>query len=76
MFIIKCITNGWLIRIMIIKGRNSGRNKITHSKGKFRDGVCIKPPNGFELKSLCVIIWTYRILMKVILSDILQGEPL
>ena len=73
---IKCITNGWLIGIIIIKGRNSGRNKITHNKGKFRDGVCLKPPNGFELKSPCVIIWTYKILMKVKLSDILQGEPL
>ena len=35
MCIIKCITNGWLIRIMIIKGRNSGHNKITHNKGDF-----------------------------------------
>ena len=76
MGIIKCITNGWLIRTMIIKGRNSGHNKITHNKGKFRDGVCIKSPNRFEWKSFWVIIWTYRILMKVILSDILQGEPL
>ena len=76
MCIFKCITNGWLIGIMIIKGRNSERNKITHYKGNFRDGVCIKPPNGFEWKSLCVIIWTYRILMKFKLSDIPQGEPL
>ena len=28
---------------MIIKGRNSGRYKITHNKGDFRDGVCLKP---------------------------------
>ena len=48
MWVIKCITNGWLIGIMIIKGRNSGRNKITHNKGDFRDGVCLKPLNGFE----------------------------
>ena len=48
MCIIQCITNGWLIVIIIIKGRNSGRNKITHNKGNFRDGVCLKPPNGFE----------------------------
>ena len=48
MCIIKCITNGWLIEIMIIKGRNSGRNKITRNKGNFRDGVWIKPPIGFE----------------------------
>ena len=62
---------------MIIKGHNSGHNKKkTHNKGNFRDGVCLKPPIGVELKSLCVIIWTYRILMKVELSDILQGEPL
>ena len=45
---IKCITNGWLIRIMIIKGRYSRHNKITHNKGDFRDGVCLKPLNGFE----------------------------
>ena len=25
----KCITNGWIVGIMIIKGRNHGRNKIT-----------------------------------------------
>ena len=48
MCIIKCITNGWLIRIMIIKGHNSGHNKITHNKGDFRDGVCLKPLNGFK----------------------------
>ena len=48
MCIIKCITNGWLIEIIIIKGRNSGHNKITHNKGNFRDGVCLKPPNEFE----------------------------
>ena len=48
MCIIKCITNGCLIGIMILKGHNSGRNKITHIKGNFRDGECIKPPNGFE----------------------------
>ena len=48
MCIIKCITNGWLIRIMIIKGRNSGHYKITHIKGDFRDGVCLKPLNGIE----------------------------
>ena len=39
---IKCITNGWLVGIMMIKGRNSGRNKITHNEGDFRNGVCLK----------------------------------
>ena len=48
MCFIKCITNGKFIGIMIIKGRKSGRNKITHNKGDFRDGVCLKPLNGFE----------------------------
>ena len=48
MCIIKCITNGWLIGIMIIKGRNSGRNKMTRNKVDFRDGVCLKHLNGFE----------------------------
>ena len=48
MCIIKCISNGWLIRIRIIKGRNSGHNKITRFKGDFRDGVFLKPQNGFE----------------------------
>ena len=48
MCIIKCITNGWIIRIMIIKGRNSGHNKITHNKGDSRDGECLKPLNGIE----------------------------
>ena len=48
MCIIKCITNGCLVRIMMIKGRNSGHNKITHNKGDFRDGVCLKPMNGFR----------------------------
>ena len=67
MCIINCITNGWLIGIIIIKGRNSEHNKITHNKDNFRDGVC--------LKSLCVIIWTYRKLIKAKLSDILQCEP-
>ena len=76
MCIIKCITNGRLIGIMIIKGPDSGRNKITHNKGHFRDGVCLNPLNGFELKSLCVIIMTQRQLMKVKLFDILQGGPL
>ena len=76
MCIIKRITNGYLIWIMIIKGGNSGSNKIANNKGDFRDGVCLKPLNGFELKSLCVIIWTYRLLMKIKLSSILQGGPL
>ena len=76
MCIIKCITNRWLIEIMIIKGRNSGPNKITHNKGHFRDGVCLKPLNGFEWKSLCVIVMTHRLLMKVKLSDILWGGTL
>ena len=35
---------------MIIKGHNSGHNKISHNKGDFRDGVCLKPLNGFEKK--------------------------
>ena len=46
--ITKCITNGWLIGIMIIKGRNSGHNKITRNKGDFRDGVCLKHLHGFK----------------------------
>ena len=58
---------------MIIKGRNSGHNKITLNKGDFRDDVCLKPLNGFEWKSLCVTIMTYRLLMKVKFSDILYG---
>ena len=71
--IIKCITNGWPIGIVIIKGRNSGRYKITHNNGDFRNGVCLKPLNGFEWKSLCVKIMTYRLLMKFKFSDILYG---
>ena len=58
---------------MIIKGRNSGRNKRTHNKCDFRGGVCLKPLNGFEWKSLCVMIMTYRLLMKFKCSDILYG---
>ena len=54
---------------MIIKGRNRGRNKITHNEGDFKDGVL----NGFECKSLCVIIMTFRLLMKFKFSDILYG---
>ena len=52
---------------MIIKGGggNSGRNEKANNKGDFRDGVCLKPLNGFERKSLCVIIRTYRLLMKI-----------
>ena len=73
MWIIKCITNGWLIGIMMIKGHNSGRYKITHNKGDFRDCLCIKPPNGFEWKSLCVIIMTYRLRIKFKFSDIFNG---
>ena len=76
MCILKCITNGWLIGIMILKERNSGRNKITHNKGHFRDGVCLKSLNGFVCKTLCMIVITHRLLMKVKLSDILQGGPL
>ena len=45
---IKCITNVWLLGILIIKGRNSGRNKITRDKGGFRDGVWLKHLNGFK----------------------------
>ena len=45
---IKCITNGWLVGIMIIKGLNSGHNEITHNKGDFPNGVCLKPLNRFE----------------------------
>ena len=46
--LLKCIANGWLIGIMIIKGRNSRRNEITHNKGDFRDGIGLKQLNGFE----------------------------
>ena len=74
MWIIKCITNGWLIRIMIIKGCNSGCNKITHNKSDFWDGVCLKPLNGFEWKSLCVIIMTYRLLIKFNFSNIFMVD--
>ena len=35
MKIFKCITNGRLIGIMIIKGRNSGRNKKLMIKATF-----------------------------------------
>ena len=31
-----------------IKGDNSWRNEIANNKGDFRDGVCLKPLNGFE----------------------------
>ena len=58
---------------MIIKGRNSGRNKITHNKGDFPDGVCLNPVNGFESKSRLVITMTYRLLMKFKFSDILYS---
>ena len=58
---------------MIIKGHNSGHNKITHNKVDFRDGVCLKPLNGFEWKSLCVMIMTYILLMNFKCSDILYG---
>ena len=61
---------------MVIKGGNSGRNEIANNKGSFRDGVCLKSLNGFEWKSLCVIIWTYRLLLKIKLSGIFQGESL
>ena len=27
---------------------NSVRNEIANNKGDFRDGVCLKPLNGFE----------------------------
>ena len=30
------------------KGGNSGRNEIANNQGDFRDGVCLKPLNGFE----------------------------
>ena len=73
MCIIKCITNGWLIRIIMIKGCNSGHNKITHNRGDFRDGVCLKPLSRFKRKSLCVTIMTYRLLMKFKFSDMLYG---
>ena len=59
-----------------IKGGNSVRNEMANNKGDFRDGVCLKPLNGFELKSLCAIVWTYRLLMKVKSSGIFQGGPL
>ena len=42
------LTNGWLSGMMIIKGHKSGRNKIAHNKSNFRNGVCLKPLNGFE----------------------------
>ena len=58
---------------MIQKGRNSGRNKITHNKGDFQDDVCLKQLNGSELKSLCMIIMTYSLLMKFKCSDVLYG---
>ena len=61
---------------MIIKGGNSGRNEIANNKGDFRDGVCLNPLDGFAYKSHCVIIWTYRLLMKIKMSGILQGGPL
>ena len=47
MCIIKCITIGQLIGIMLIKGGSSGRNGITHNQGELRDVLCIKPLNGF-----------------------------
>ena len=31
-----------------IKGDNSWRNEIANNKCNFRDGVCLKPLNGFE----------------------------
>ena len=45
--IIKCITKGLLIVIMLIKGDNSRRNEITHYQGELRDIVCLKPLHGF-----------------------------
>ena len=33
---------------MIIKGHNSGLNKITQNKGDLGDDVCLKPLNVFE----------------------------
>ena len=67
----------WMTRrIMIIKGPNSEHHKLTHNKGDFRDGVCLKPLNRFELKSLCVTMKTYRLLMKFKFSDILYDALL
>ena len=47
MCIIKCITNRWLIGMMLVKGNNSRRNEITHNNGELRDVVCLNPLNGF-----------------------------
>ena len=44
--IIKCITNGQLIGVTLIKGDYSGRNEMTHNQGELRDVVCLKPLNG------------------------------
>ena len=43
----KCITNGQLIKIMLIKGDNYGHNEIIHNQGELLDVECIKPQNGF-----------------------------
>ena len=32
----------------MIKGRNSGCNKITHYKRNFREGACLKPLNSLH----------------------------
>ena len=48
MGIIKCITNGQLIGIMLIRGDYSGRNELTHYQGELPDVVCLKPLNGFK----------------------------
>ena len=45
--IMKCITNGQLIGLMLIRGDNSGRSEITHNQGELRDVVCLKPLKGF-----------------------------
>ena len=72
--IIKCITNGQLIGIMLIQGDNSWRDEINHNQGDIRDNVCLKPLNGFYGTSLCVIIRTYGRLLKVSWKYVYAGK--
>ena len=56
MCIIKCITNGRLIKIMIIKGHNSWHNEITQNKGDFRDGCWLVGFVALRPKSTAMVI--------------------
>ena len=68
-----CIANGWLFGVLLVNGGYSVHHETIHNKCELQYVVLLRPHNTFNENHYTR---TYRLLLKVNLSRIVQSEPM